>query len=55
MIFTPNDNVRVVASFDGQTVKMSQSQYEAELREYEQSREYRELNSLMRERSAVRL
>lgn len=68
MIFTPtmqarkpwqhrptNDNVQLVATFDGQVPTMPARAYEAELREFEQSRDFRDLDSLMRERSAVRL
>jgi len=54
MIFTPNDNVQIVATFDGQNAPDAKA-YEAEMREYENSRDFRNINSLMRERSAVKL
>jgi len=54
MIFTPNDNVQIIASFDGQNAPDVKA-YEVEMREYENSREFRSINSLMRERSAVKL
>jgi len=49
-----NDNVTLVATFDGQTPPSARA-YEAELREYENSRDFRDIDSTMRERSAVRL
>lgn len=54
MIFTPNDNATIVASFDGQTPVESRA-YEVEIREYQESREYATIENVMRERSAVRL
>lgn len=55
MLFTPNDNATIVATFSGQTSTITEKAYAAELAEYENSRDYRELNSLMRERTAVKL
>jgi len=57
MIFTPNDNVHVVYSADdNHNFTFAESkEYQAAIDAYAESREYRELNSLMRERSAVKL
>jgi hypothetical protein len=49
--FAPNDNATIVATFDGQTP--DPRAYEAEMRAYEASREFREIRATMSERSSV--
>jgi len=49
--FAPNDNATIVATFDGQTP--DPRAYEAEMRAYEASREFREVRSIMNQRHGV--
>lgn len=49
--FAPNDNAVIVASFDGQTA--DPRAYEAEMRAYEASRDFRETRSTMQQRTSV--
>jgi hypothetical protein len=49
--YTANDNVRLVASYDGQTP--TDRPWAGELEAYLASRDYREIDATMRERKSV--
>jgi hypothetical protein len=49
--FAPNDNAVLVAQFDGQTA--DPRAYEAEMRAYEASRDFREIRATMQQRTSV--